>query len=132
MENPIKHIADAVEDRRLEIGLKKQDVATRAGVTPSYLRRVLNGDHPMSADVKAGLERALQWPFGYIDRIPGPRKPPAAPPPGSRYTQAEWDALDPSDRLLIADIQHKLDERKANATAHKGDHPTERRRARGA
>ena len=112
--------------------MKKQDVAAKAGVTPTHLRRVLKGEVPLSADLEAGLERALQWPRGRIKNLLPSDAPPdqlASPPPGSRYTQAEWDRLDHADRLMLTDIQRKLDAR-GNPDAE--IHPLERRRTRGA
>jgi transcriptional regulator with XRE-family HTH domain len=109
----------AVEDRRLELGLQKQEVAEKARVTASYLRRVLSGKNPLSPDLKAGLERALDWPRGYIDSL----RPPSdtdSPPPGSRYTQEEWDRLDASDRQLLLDIHRKLNDHQ--------NHPIQRRK----
>jgi len=112
----------AVEDRRLELGIRKQEVAERAGVTASYLRRVLSGKNPLSPDLKAGLERALQWPRGHIDSL-RPSGDSDRPPPGSRYTQEEWDRLDATDRQLLIDIHRKL-------TDHQNHQAVRRRVAR--
>lgn len=123
-----------VEDRRLDLGLQKQQVAERAGVTASYLRRVLNGKQALSADVQAGLERALQWPRGRLSGFRNPREPqaPLSPPAGSRYTQEEWDLLTDSERLLLAELQAKLDDQQQSSNTSDGVHPIERNRVRGA
>lgn len=136
--NPAKNpLEAAVEDRRLSMRPvpQKQEIARRAGVTASYLRRVLSGRNPLSAEIQARLEQALELPRHSLAAYrAGDDTGLAAPPPGSKYTQKEWDRLDADERRLLYNIHRKLQAQDAGAStdAQETNHPNERQRKRGA
>lgn len=50
--------------RRLELHLRWNQVATRAGMDVANLRRIRNGEIALTEFAGAGLDRALEWPDG--------------------------------------------------------------------
>lgn len=107
----------AMNDRRLELGVKWQEVAKRAGVTAFHLRRVRIGSVPLSADLEAGIERALDWPRGHIarldsdDEMPTETPPPAVP--GLPIDPAALERYDPADRDLVIAVVAAAERRAA-------------------
>lgn len=79
-----RRLADAIDERRLDLDLRLTDVAERAGITRQTLRRVRFESGEITALTKAGLERSLQWRRGSIDAIlrggdPTPIESPESP-----------------------------------------------------
>lgn len=73
-------LEELVEERRLELRIKKQELAARAAVHPSHLRKVLVGKASLTPDLSAALDHALEWPRGELNRRLGPRANEHAPP----------------------------------------------------
>ena len=107
-------LLQAYEDRRLELGLKKQDVAARAGVTPTHLRRALIGKVALSPDLAAALERALEWPRGQVARIRARDSPSPAPPipDGVLIDPADWAVMTPQQRIDYEKIMRSVRKRR--------------------
>ena len=61
-------LATALEDRRAYLRVKWKDVADRADISVPTLNRARNTDYPLTADVKNGIEDALDLDRGAIDR----------------------------------------------------------------
>ncbi|MEV1201687.1 hypothetical protein [Microbispora rosea] len=67
-ETARERLAELMDRRREELGLLWNDVADRAGLTKEGLRTVRFGTGKMRPPTKRGLEEALQWKRGSIDR----------------------------------------------------------------
>ncbi|MFF4548654.1 helix-turn-helix domain-containing protein [Streptomyces sp. NPDC001406] len=76
--NPHELLDQAMEDRRLELGMTWKEVSAQSGVTVetlSALRKGRTNPHNASPLTRRGIERALKWaPGGYGDALEG-RKP---------------------------------------------------------
>lgn len=92
-----EHLARLMDHRRLELGMKWDEVAAAAGVKPPTLRAIRNGTNRPSALTQRGLERALQWAPGTVERVlaGGTSTPTTAPSP---MDQAEADIADAARR----------------------------------
>ena len=91
--SPHEHLARLMDNRRLELGMRWDEVAAAAGIKPPTLRAIRNGTNRPSALTKHGLERALSWPAGTIDAILDGQDAP------SPMDQAEA-MLDENERLV--------------------------------
>jgi hypothetical protein len=80
-------LAQLMDSRRLELGLKWTEVAERAGagVSAETLRAIRRGEQTPRPLTRAAIDRALQWAPGSTDRIisepEGPDPLPASTPP---------------------------------------------------
>ncbi len=68
-ETPRRRLARLMAERRDELGLYWNDVAERAGLTKEGLRTVRGGVGTMRPPTKRGIETALRWTRGSVDRI---------------------------------------------------------------
>jgi hypothetical protein len=70
-DDVVPGMAEAIEQRRIEVGLDKVgDFARAVGVTPEGLRPVRQGVRKHYHDkVKFGIARALRWPPDALDRL---------------------------------------------------------------
>ncbi|GGL56437.1 hypothetical protein [Planomonospora parontospora] len=68
-ETPRRRLARLMTERRDELGLYWNDVAGRAGLTKEGLRSVRGGAGTMRPPTKRGIEAALRWTRGSVDRI---------------------------------------------------------------
>ncbi|MBG0814180.1 hypothetical protein [Planomonospora sp. ID82291] len=68
-ETPRRRLARLMTERRDELGLYWNDVAERAGLTKEGLRSVRGGVGTMRPPTKRGIETALRWTRGSVDRI---------------------------------------------------------------
>ena len=95
-----------MEDRRIYLALRIEDVARRADVSANTLRSVGRGRaaRPLT---EAGVERALRWKGGSLQRL-REGKPPllvgGEDPPSKLRDEREWDIwaeedLSPSARM---------------------------------
>lgn len=57
-----------MDRRRLELHLRWNQVAERAGMTYGNLHKIRKGQTALTEFAKSGLERALDWPRGHIDQ----------------------------------------------------------------
>jgi hypothetical protein len=60
---------EAMNGRRLTLGLQWKQVAQRAGVSEFHLRRIRQGEYDPRDLTRAELERALEWAAGSIDQV---------------------------------------------------------------
>lgn len=72
-------LAQHMDERRTEIGLRWADVATAAGLTTEGIRNVRYGSGEIRALTRAALERALRWEQGSISTILRGGQPTALP-----------------------------------------------------
>jgi hypothetical protein len=64
-----RHLNEAMEERRLELGIKWVDVTRRAGISTRTLERFRNGTGVRTPDTTRAIERALEWRTGSIASI---------------------------------------------------------------
>lgn len=70
MSDPYKRLDEAMRRRRLEIGMKTwRDLALAAGVSYETLRALRNGEGKPADSTVHGIERALQWQPGSVQRV---------------------------------------------------------------
>lgn len=121
----------AMGERRLELGIRWQEVAKRAGVTAFHLRRVRIGVVPLSPDLEAGIERALKWPRGHIARLGGSEDAPAPAVQTAHGLPIDPEVLaryDPIDRDAVIAVLRAAER---NAAAKRdARHSNEGRRTR--
>jgi transcriptional regulator with XRE-family HTH domain len=73
---PRRDLADEMNRRRAQLRLTWDQVAARAGISIATLRRLRNGDDPVSLDTMIGIDSALEWAPGYVEaRLKGARPP---------------------------------------------------------
>lgn len=109
-------LSEALDERRLELGMRWEDVARAGGISYETIRNVRNG-RPMRPLTKANLERALRLKRGSIDAgVLTPLDEPDEPelPPFNEVQQAALDKYyndylpnhgpDEAMRLLQRDI----------------------------
>lgn len=84
-ETPRQRLARLMDERRADLDLTWNEVAERAGVTREGLRRTRVGSGHIRSLTKRGIERALQWSAGSVDRVLAGEEPEPAPPSGRLY-----------------------------------------------
>ncbi|WP_051761349.1 hypothetical protein [Microbispora rosea] len=62
-------LADAMDQRRIELGLRWEHIAEKARISTTHLRKFRRGDAGISSVVEAALEDALQWEHGSMATI---------------------------------------------------------------
>jgi transcriptional regulator with XRE-family HTH domain len=63
-------LADAVRDRRDELGLRQADVGRHGGPSTGTVRNIESAARTgYSGRTLRQIERALQWPSGHVDRV---------------------------------------------------------------
>lgn len=79
-----KRLAEKMDQRRAWLRLKWRRVAERAVLDESTLYRARTNKIPLSTDIKAGIEQALEWEEGSVDAILADKEPtPKDPTPGN-------------------------------------------------
>ncbi|MFI6496818.1 hypothetical protein [Nonomuraea typhae] len=63
------HLAETMDDRRVQLGLTWNQVAEKAGLTKEGLRSVRQETRKMMPLTKRGIEDALRWAAGSIDLV---------------------------------------------------------------
>jgi transcriptional regulator with XRE-family HTH domain len=58
-----------MDQRRQQLGLSWREVAAEAGITQETLRAIRRGANDPSTLTKRGIERALEWSPGSVDRV---------------------------------------------------------------
>lgn len=104
MDQARERLTAAMDERRLELRLRWNAVARRADMDASNLRRIRNGEIPVTMEAAYGIERALEWPRGRVDVLLGratahvgpvaaatPYEDPADPPPFPLLDETEWE-----------------------------------------
>lgn len=78
-----RRLAQAIEDRRTELRMTLDDVGDAAGIHPETVARVRDGSRPIRKLTRRGLEDALRWQPGSIQRILEGGDPIELPPEGA-------------------------------------------------
>ncbi|MFI7642422.1 hypothetical protein [Nonomuraea sp. NPDC049400] len=68
-QQPRERLTARMETRRVALRLQWGEVATRAGMSTAHLRRIRNGESPLTPLMQSALEDALQWARGSIGAI---------------------------------------------------------------
>lgn len=124
-------LAEVMNERRVELRMKWDEIATEAQITPAYLRKIRTGEVRASDLTTARLEDVLKWPPGTIDALESGQRPPrptqqeTPPPAGPKRSGAPTaktlaevlverglrtpDELVPSDYLVDPLVQELLD-----------------------
>lgn len=69
MSEPHSRLNEAMNNRRLELGMTWNKVAAAAKISPEALRAIRRGDYRPSDLTAQQLEQALQWGPGTIKRL---------------------------------------------------------------
>lgn len=69
MTSPHERLDQAMEQRRLDLGMRWGDVATAASIAEVTLRAVRRGENQPSALTRRRIEDALRWEHGSIEAI---------------------------------------------------------------
>jgi transcriptional regulator with XRE-family HTH domain len=87
-------LAEVMNERRVELRMKWDEIASEAGITPAYLRKIRTGEVRASDLTTARLEDVLKWQPGTIDALESGQRPPSAtrreatPPAGTKRSGA--------------------------------------------
>lgn len=111
-------LAQLMEERRLDLGLRWNDVAAESGMSVEGLRAMRrDGAVPRPLNQR-GIEKALRWERGSIDRILQGEDPvPVAAAPDAeldaleRSLDLDLSALDPELRRALLRHYQRIDER---------------------
>lgn len=77
---PHERLKAAMDVRRVDLGLSLREVADAAGVSVETLRAVRRGSNEPSALTRRGIEKALAWTPGSVERTLAGGEPQNAPP----------------------------------------------------
>jgi hypothetical protein len=97
----------AIEARAIELRLKLNKVAQRAGMSAGNFLRIRAGEVALTPFAIATIEQALEWEPGSIQAIldggePTPRSSPSdLPPAPPGIDPKEWASWDPLDRQMV-------------------------------
>jgi transcriptional regulator with XRE-family HTH domain len=79
-----ERLDEAMRQRRVQLGLSWEDIATAADITSAHLRRIRVGQYLPRDTTAAKLERAFRWSPGSIDTVLAGGEPtPLDPAPAS-------------------------------------------------
>lgn len=127
-----KHLATAMNRRRASLHTTWDEVARRGGISVATLRRVRNGNDPITIDTVIAIERGLNWDEGHVDAIltGAPTPPTSAPippaPPG--IDPKRWKSWDDTGRQVVLDAIRIAERNRAHEQER--IHPNERQRTR--
>jgi hypothetical protein len=62
-------LAQLMNERRVELGLRWTSVAKSGDISPETLRAIRRTSAPLRDLTKAGIEKGLRWEHGSVDRI---------------------------------------------------------------
>lgn len=102
-----ERLTAAIGTRAVELRLKLNKVAVRAGMSTANFLRIRTGEVALTPLAIAALEQALEWESGSIQDIlaggqPTPRRQPSdLPPAPPGIDPAEWATWDPLDRRMV-------------------------------
>lgn len=104
-----ERLKNAIENRAVELRLKLNQVAQRAGMSAANFLRIRTGEVGLTPLAVAAIEDALEWEAGSIQAVldgarPAPRHthPDIPPmPPGIGIDPKEWASWAPEDRDLV-------------------------------
>jgi AraC-like DNA-binding protein len=109
----------AIEDRALELRLRLRAVARRAEMSEANLFRIRNGEIAITPFAAAGIERALEWEPGTVEKVlaghaPAARRKEHSPPElpaGWGIDPKKWARYDPIDREMIVNAIRLAEQR---------------------
>lgn len=127
MSDPYTRLDEAMRRRRLELGMKTwRDLSLAAGISYETLRALRNGEGKPADSTIHGLERALQWQIGSVQRVlddkdplpVGSLPPAAADMQGTVGSSTEEPESPITAQLeaLFAQAQQRTEERLAELT----------------
>lgn len=68
-QQPRERLTARMDARRVALRLQWSEVAARAAMSTAHLRRIRNGESPLTPLMEASLEDALQWAHGSIAAV---------------------------------------------------------------
>ncbi|MGW0599922.1 helix-turn-helix domain-containing protein [Streptomyces sp. NPDC002776] len=109
MSDPHKRLDDAMNQRRLELGLQWRDLAAAAGISYEALRAIRRGTSRPAELTARKLDEALQWEPGGVRAALAGRTPAVREPdPDSPSTQPPGPPPGEALRLVISAAAQKL------------------------
>src|SRR5690606_12896543 len=84
MSEPHSRLNEAMNNRRLELGMTWNKVAAAAKNSPEALRAIRRGDYKPSELTAQQLEQALQWGLGTMKRLLSEEEAPVTPTSSTR------------------------------------------------
>lgn len=70
-----RRLAAAMDERRLELGMRWQDVAAAGDVSLRAINNARTGDRDIRPLTRYGIEKGLRWTPGTIERVLSGRRP---------------------------------------------------------
>lgn len=123
MDADRQRLADAMEDRRLQLRLKWIEVARRAEMSESNLVRIRKGEIALTPLAARAIEDALEWEAKSIEGVlrgeaPKPRVPQGVPPipEGVRVDPADWAIMTNEERTAYVRIVTGVRRRRQQAS----------------
>lgn len=99
---PHERLSQLMNKRRLELGMRWDDVATSAGIADVTIRAIRRGDNQPSELTQRRIEDALRWEHGSIEATLAGGEPTPVESPNDRE-----DALpEPSMAEVLARVAH--------------------------
>lgn len=92
-QDPRRRLAQLMEDRQVELDLTWEEIARRAGMTATNLRRIRHNESALPRRTARKIERALEWQPGSVEGVLAGKEPVPTPEP-------EPEPADPAFELL--------------------------------
>ncbi|MCA1570808.1 MAG: helix-turn-helix transcriptional regulator [Chloroflexi bacterium] len=86
-----ERLADLMEERRVELGLRWVDVAEAAGITAETLRQVRSGHADIRPLTARAIEQGLRWKLGSIKAVLAGGEPDVLPEPVTATRSTTWN-----------------------------------------
>ena len=103
MDGPNDRLDRAMEERRLDLDLSWNDVASEAKLSPATLRAIRRGNSQPEPLTKRRIEKVLRWASGSIDAIYASGEPTPLDEPASN----EPSVAELADRLAALEAEFK-------------------------
>jgi hypothetical protein len=113
-----RRLAALMDERRLELGLRWQEVASAGGISLRALNNARTGDREIRPLTRRGIERGLRWAPGSIERIlsggaasaaGGMRRDPGATPEDDALSDIMKDGRLPLEmRQAFAELARRM------------------------
>ena len=98
-ENPYERLDRLMNDRRLELDMSWTEVIERSGIKGPTLNALRKGTNVPTDKTKRGVERALEWRPGSIDKVLAGEGPDPVPP-SIRVSGVEFEVPTPPGQDL--------------------------------
>lgn len=96
-------------ERRRERGYRTQrEFAEALGVSRRTVAALERGEHPMSDDTVAAVERVLGWSPGSVDAILAGKQPTPDPAGDFHVIERAWPQLTPRERVILLAVLEAL------------------------